>query len=122
MITVFLVDDHETVREGLRLLVNMQPDMKVISEAGDGATAVQQAPRFRPRGFKRTGEVLVTSGGALVASDTVLVVSTGASAFVTGFLQPDTHSAVSATVPRMMIFEAATVRTGAAFRPSIKAN
>jgi two-component system, NarL family, response regulator NreC len=49
MITVFLVDDHETVREGLRLLVNMQPDMKVISEAGDGATAVERAAGSRPR-------------------------------------------------------------------------
>src|SRR5215510_12434323 len=49
MITVFLADDHETVREGLRLLVNAQPDMKVIAEAGDGATAVQRAHFIRPQ-------------------------------------------------------------------------
>src|SRR5215510_15124290 len=48
MITVFLADDHETVREGLRLLVNAQPDMKVIAEAGDGASAVQRAVVSRP--------------------------------------------------------------------------
>lgn len=48
MITVFLVDDHETVREGLRLLINMQPDMRVIAEAGDGATALQRASSSRP--------------------------------------------------------------------------
>jgi two-component system, NarL family, response regulator NreC len=49
MITVFLADDHETVREGLRLLVNAQPDMKVVAEAGDGATAVQRACFVRPQ-------------------------------------------------------------------------
>src|SRR5262245_33588316 len=49
MITVFLADDHETVREGLRLLVNAQPDMKVVAEAGDGATAVQRAHFIRPQ-------------------------------------------------------------------------
>jgi two-component system, NarL family, response regulator NreC len=48
MISVFLVDDHETVREGLRLLVNTQPDMRVVSEAGDGATALQRATVSRP--------------------------------------------------------------------------
>jgi two-component system response regulator NreC len=48
MITVFLVDDHETVREGLRLLVNAQPDMRVVSEAGDGASAVERACATRP--------------------------------------------------------------------------
>jgi two-component system, NarL family, response regulator NreC len=49
MITVFLADDHETVREGLRLLVNAQPDMRVIAEAGDGAMAVQRARVARPQ-------------------------------------------------------------------------
>jgi len=49
MITVFLADDHETVREGLRLLINAQPDMEVISEAGDGITAVQRARETHPQ-------------------------------------------------------------------------
>jgi len=49
MITVFLADDHETVREGLRLLVNAQPDMEVIAEAGDGAIAVERACATRPQ-------------------------------------------------------------------------
>jgi DNA-binding NarL/FixJ family response regulator len=31
MIAVFLADDHETVREGLQLLIDAQPDMEVIS-------------------------------------------------------------------------------------------
>lgn len=47
-ITVFLADDHETVREGLRLLVNAQPDMEVVAEAGNGALAVERASATRP--------------------------------------------------------------------------
>lgn len=48
MIGVFLADDHETVREGLRLLVNAQDDMHVVGEAGDGQSAVEQARSLRP--------------------------------------------------------------------------
>jgi two-component system response regulator NreC len=48
MITVLLADNHETVREGLRLLVNAQPDMKVISEAGNGVMAVERACATKP--------------------------------------------------------------------------
>jgi DNA-binding NarL/FixJ family response regulator len=38
---VFLTDDHTVVREGLRLLINAQPDMRVVGEAGEGRTAVE---------------------------------------------------------------------------------
>ena len=48
MITVLLADDHETVREGLRLLVNHQPDMHVVAEAGDGASAIASAQASKP--------------------------------------------------------------------------
>jgi DNA-binding NarL/FixJ family response regulator len=40
---VLLADDHVTVRHGLRLLIDGQPDMKVVAEASDGAAAVQRA-------------------------------------------------------------------------------
>jgi DNA-binding NarL/FixJ family response regulator len=49
MITVLLAEDHEMVREGLRLLVNAQQDMRVVSEAGDGRTAVTRARETRPK-------------------------------------------------------------------------
>lgn len=39
---VFLADDHGFVREGLRSLINAQPDMEVIGEAADGEAAVRQ--------------------------------------------------------------------------------
>jgi len=48
MIRVLLADDHETVREGLRLLVNAQTDMRVVGEAGDGLAAVERAGALKP--------------------------------------------------------------------------
>lgn len=44
---ILLAEDHQTVREGIRLLVNAQPDMEVVGEAGDGETAVAEARRLR---------------------------------------------------------------------------
>ena len=48
MIRVLLVDDHETVRDGLRLLVNGQSDMTVVGEAGDGRSALDLLTTARP--------------------------------------------------------------------------
>ena len=45
---ILLADDHVTVRHGLKLLIDSQPDMKVVSEASDGETAVQRAMSLRP--------------------------------------------------------------------------
>jgi DNA-binding NarL/FixJ family response regulator len=45
---IFLADDHVVVREGLKALINAQPDMIVIGEAGDGQTAWQQARECQP--------------------------------------------------------------------------
>ena len=45
---IFLADDHMVVREGLKSLINAQPDMHVIGEAGDGQTAWQHAQECQP--------------------------------------------------------------------------
>jgi DNA-binding NarL/FixJ family response regulator len=45
---VLLADDHVTVRHGLRLLIDGEPDMKVISEASDGESAIQRAVALKP--------------------------------------------------------------------------
>lgn len=45
---MLLADDHETVRQGLRLLIEGQPDMQVVGEAGDGRVALEEAARLRP--------------------------------------------------------------------------
>ena len=47
-ITCLIVDDHEVVREGLRLSLSRAPHIRVIGEASDGASAVALAERRRP--------------------------------------------------------------------------
>jgi len=42
-IRVVLAEDHETVRQGLKLLIDSQSDMHVGGEAGDGAAAIAQS-------------------------------------------------------------------------------
>ena len=45
---IFIAEDHQTVREGIKLLVNAQSDMEVIGEAGDGETAIQEVSKLKP--------------------------------------------------------------------------
>jgi two-component system response regulator NreC len=45
---ILLADDHETVREGLRMILNAQPDMQVIGMAGDGREAITQCEKITP--------------------------------------------------------------------------
>ncbi len=47
-IRVLLVDDHAVLRAGLRLLLESQPDLKVVGEAEDGRTALNLASDLRP--------------------------------------------------------------------------
>ena len=47
-ITCLIADDHEVVREGLRLALSRSPLIRVIGEAADGASAVALAERRRP--------------------------------------------------------------------------
>jgi DNA-binding NarL/FixJ family response regulator len=42
---ILLVEDHETVRQGLKLLIDRESDLGVVSEAGDGAEAIEHATR-----------------------------------------------------------------------------
>ncbi len=43
VIRVVLADDHVAVRQGLKFIVDAQPDMQVVAEANDGAEAVRQS-------------------------------------------------------------------------------
>jgi DNA-binding NarL/FixJ family response regulator len=47
-ITCLIADDHEVVREGLRLSLLRSPHIRVVGEAPDGETAVALAERRRP--------------------------------------------------------------------------
>ena len=48
-ITVFLLDDHEIVRRGVRELLEAEPDITVVGEAGTAASALARIPALRPR-------------------------------------------------------------------------
>ena len=45
---IVLAEDHTTVREGIKLLVDAQPDMEVIGEAGDGEAVIELATKLDP--------------------------------------------------------------------------
>jgi DNA-binding NarL/FixJ family response regulator len=48
VLRVVLADDHAVVREGLKALVNAQPDMRVVGEAADGEAAWRAAKELMP--------------------------------------------------------------------------
>jgi len=47
-IRVLIIDDHAGMREGITAVVNAQPDMIIVGQAGDGREAIQQFRDLRP--------------------------------------------------------------------------
>ncbi len=47
-IRILIADDHIIIRSGLRLLLEQQPDFKVVAEAGDGREAVELVSKHHP--------------------------------------------------------------------------
>jgi DNA-binding NarL/FixJ family response regulator len=47
-ITVLLADDHRLVREGLRMLLELEKDLQIVGEAEDGRQAVALVKKLRP--------------------------------------------------------------------------
>jgi NarL family two-component system response regulator LiaR len=47
-ITVLIVDDHQVVRQGLRVFLESEGDIQVVGEAADGAEAVNKVQEFLP--------------------------------------------------------------------------
>ena len=45
---MLLADDHAVLRAGLRALINAEPDMEVVGEAGDGVEAVERTQELKP--------------------------------------------------------------------------
>jgi two-component system response regulator NreC len=47
-IRILLADDHKIIREGLRSLLEKEPDLEVVAEAGNGAKTVKLARKLKP--------------------------------------------------------------------------
>ncbi len=47
-IRILLADDHAVVRQGFKMILDAQPDMEIVGEAGNGREAIEFAERFRP--------------------------------------------------------------------------
>src|SRR6202522_4567847 len=48
MLRILLADDHAMVRKGFRLILETQPDMQIVGEAGNGREAVELAEKLQP--------------------------------------------------------------------------
>ena len=105
MLRVIVADDHPVVREGLRAILDAEPDLDVVGEAGSGAEAVELAARLRPDvvlmdlrmpgmdGVEATGRIAAAGAARVLVvttydtdSDILRAVEAGA----TGYLLKDT--------------------------------
>ena len=48
MVSILLVEDHQVVRQGLRFLLEHEPEFQVVGETGDGLQAIQLVESFKP--------------------------------------------------------------------------
>jgi two-component system response regulator NreC len=48
LIRILIADDHAVLRSGLRMLLDAEPDMQVVGEARDGASALAQVTALKP--------------------------------------------------------------------------
>jgi len=48
MINIILVDDHEIVRTGLKLIISKMPGIKIVAEAEDGQQAIDAVRQYQP--------------------------------------------------------------------------
>jgi len=70
---VVLADDHAILREGLRLLIQAQPDLEVVAEAGTGPEALDRARETNPRVL--TLDLSMPGWGAVTTIERVRAVS-----------------------------------------------
>ncbi|HJZ75694.1 MAG TPA: response regulator transcription factor [Vicinamibacterales bacterium] len=90
MIRVLLAEDHETVREGLRLLLNAQPDMQVVAEVGDGRAVIDAVAGLRPEVIVLDLSMPVMSGLSAARA----LKESGTSAAIVALTRHDDHAYV----------------------------
>jgi DNA-binding NarL/FixJ family response regulator len=107
VIKILLADDQPLVRTGFRMILDAEPDMEVIAEAGDGADAVRQARQLRPDvvvmdirmpvqdGIAATAEIVAAGHARVLVLTTFHVdehVVGALRAGASGFLLKDVHA------------------------------
>jgi hypothetical protein len=68
-IAVFLLDDHEVVRRGVRDLLEAEPDIRVVGEAGTASSALARIPALMDIWHRGTNRLLLTTGLARVEGE-----------------------------------------------------
>lgn len=130
MITVLLADDHALVRKGFQLMLDAQPDMRVVGQAADGAEAIALCGRLRPDvvlmdlhmpgldGVRATERITVELPGVRVLAlstfdldeNVVAALRAGAAGFLPKDVSPEelvegvrvVHRGESAVAPRLL--------------------
>jgi DNA-binding NarL/FixJ family response regulator len=107
--TILLVDDQELMRMAFRMVVDTQPDLSIVGEAGNGRQAVEAARRLRPNvvlmdvrmpemdGVEATRQIIASASDAriiiLTTFDLDEYVYAALRAGASGFLLKDTQPA-----------------------------
>ncbi|MCQ9386340.1 response regulator [Brevibacterium moorei] len=132
-ITVLLADDQALLRTGFQMVIDSQPDLQVIAQAGTGAEAIAATLRYRPRvvlmdirmpsgdGIQATREILGLPAGPDGYRPKIIVLTTfdtddyalrALQAGASGFLLKDTQPEVLLDAIRTV------VRGGAVIAPT----
>lgn len=130
-IGLMLADDHEIVRAGLRMLLDVQPDIEIVAEASSGAEAIELAQAHQPdvilmdvampdmNGMEATREIKARCPSVAVLALTIheeedyffRMLDAGASGYIPKRAAPDDLLQAIRTVHRGEVFLHSSVAT-----------